>query len=107
MKDTITYEDYHLRLLQMLEENPHLSQREVSDSIGISLGKVNYILKAFLEKGVLKMQNFKNNQNKLGYAYLLTPHGIEEKARITLHFYERKKKEYEELKREVERLGLK
>lgn len=106
MKEISAYENYHLKLLQILEENPYISQREVSDTLGLSLGKVNYILKAFLEKGVLKMQNFKNNQNKLGYAYLLTPHGIEEKARITIDFFERKKKEYEELMKEMERLGL-
>ncbi|EMY61183.1 putative EPS-associated transcriptional regulator, MarR family [Leptospira terpstrae serovar Hualin str. LT 11-33 = ATCC 700639] len=73
--------------------------------LGLSLGKVNYILKAFLDKGLIKMNNFRNNKNKLSYTYLLTPRGIEEKARMTLHFYEIKKREYEALRTEVEKLG--
>lgn len=105
MKDPYEYSDHHLKLLQLLEENPHLSQRDASDVLGLSLGKVNYILKAFLDKGLIKMNNFRNNKNKLSYTYLLTPQGIEEKARMTLHFYEKKKKEYEELRAEVEKLG--
>lgn len=105
MKDNFQYHDHHLKLLQLLDENPHLSQRDASDVLGLSLGKVNYILKAFLDKGLIKMNNFRNNKNKLSYTYLLTPQGIEEKARMTLHFYEKKKKEYEELKAEVEKLG--
>lgn len=105
MKENFQYHDHHLRLLQLLEENPHLSQRDASDVLGLSLGKVNYILKAFLDKGLIKMNNFRNNKNKLSYTYLLTPQGIEEKARITLHFYEIKKREYEALRAEVEKLG--
>lgn len=105
MKENFQYNDHHLKLLQLLEENPHLSQRDASDVLGLSLGKVNYILKAFLDKGLIKMNNFRNNKNKLSYTYLLTPQGIEEKARMTLHFYEIKKREYEELKAEVEKLG--
>lgn len=105
MKEDFQYNDHHLKLLQLLEENPHLSQRDASDVLGLSLGKVNYILKAFLDKGLIKMNNFRNNKNKLSYTYLLTPQGIEEKARITLHFYEIKKREYEALKAEVEKLG--
>ncbi|MCZ8344752.1 MAG: MarR family EPS-associated transcriptional regulator [Leptospira sp.] len=105
MSDTSAYNDHHLKLLQLLEENPSLSQRDASDILGLSLGKVNYILKAFLDKGLIKINNFKNNKNKLAYTYLLTPTGIEEKAKLTLHFYEVKKREYEALKSEVEKLG--
>lgn len=105
MKENFQYNDHHLKLLQLLEENPHLSQRDASDVLGLSLGKVNYILKAFLDKGLIKMNNFRNNKNKLSYTYLLTPRGIEEKARMTLHFYEIKKREYEALRTEVEKLG--
>ncbi|WP_408605913.1 MarR family EPS-associated transcriptional regulator [Leptospira wolbachii] len=105
MKDNYQYNDHHLKLLQLLQENPHLSQRDASDVMGLSLGKVNYILKAFLDKGLIKMNNFRNNKNKLSYTYLLTPRGIEEKARMTLHFYEVKKREYEALRAEVEKLG--
>ncbi|MDF3820187.1 MarR family EPS-associated transcriptional regulator [Leptospira sp. 96542] len=105
MKDNTAFNDHHLKLLQLLEENPSLSQRDASDILGLSLGKVNYILKAFLDKGLIKMNNFKNNKNKLAYTYLLTPSGIEEKAKLTLHFYEVKKREYEALRAEVEKLG--
>jgi EPS-associated MarR family transcriptional regulator len=105
LKESVTYNDHHLKLLQLLEENPSLSQRDASDILGLSLGKVNYILKAFLDKGLIKMNNFRNNKNKLAYTYLLTPNGIEEKAKMTLHFYEVKKKEYEALRSEVEKLG--
>ncbi|TGL10781.1 MarR family EPS-associated transcriptional regulator [Leptospira meyeri] len=105
MKEELQYSDYHLKLLQLLAENPHLSQRDASDVLGLSLGKVNYILKAFLDKGLIKMNNFRNNKNKMSYTYLLTPNGIEEKARLTMHFYEIKKKEYEALRAEIEKLG--
>jgi len=97
-------DSHHLKILQLLEENPNLSQREASDTLGLSLGKVNYIISALVEKGLIKMRNFKNNKNKSTYSYLLTPQGLEEKIRLTYHFYEVKKREYEELKNEVERL---
>jgi EPS-associated MarR family transcriptional regulator len=99
-------EDHNLKVLRLLQENPHLSQREASDVLGLSLGKTNYVINALIEKGLIKINNFKNNKNKSSYAYLLTPQGIEEKARLTLHFFEVKRVEYEELKREVEKLGL-
>ena len=100
-------------LLKILEDNPRLSQRDLAKCLGISLGKVNFRLNALIKKGCLKVNNFRNNDNKLAYAYLLTPHGIEEKARITVHFlkykvqeYERLRTEIEELKREAEQKGL-
>jgi EPS-associated MarR family transcriptional regulator len=99
-------EDQNLKVLRLLQENPYLSQRDASDVLGLSLGKTNYVINALIEKGLVKINNFKNNKNKSTYAYLLTPKGIEEKARLTLHFFEVKKKEYEELKREVERMEL-
>jgi EPS-associated MarR family transcriptional regulator len=96
-----------------LEENPGLSQRDLAKLLGISLGKVNFCLNALVDKGSLKIKNFRNNENKLAYAYLLTPRGVEEKARITVGFlkrkmqeYERLRKEIEELKREAEQKGL-
>lgn len=94
------------KLLKILEENPNISQRELSEILGISLGRTNYCLRALVEKGFIKARNFKNNKNKLSYVYLLTPQGIQEKAKLTLKFYEIKKREYEELKKEVERLTL-
>ncbi|TGL59741.1 MarR family EPS-associated transcriptional regulator [Leptospira ognonensis] len=98
-------EDYTLKVLRLLQENPHLSQREASDVLGLSLGKTNYVINALIEKGMIKIKNFKNNKNKSTYAYLLTPQGVEEKARLTMHFFEVKKLEYEELKGEVEKLA--
>jgi EPS-associated MarR family transcriptional regulator len=103
-------EELNYRLLKLLEHNPDLSQRELSQALGVSLGKVNYCLQSLVEKGWVKVQNFRNSRNKLAYAYLLTPRGIEEKARVTLRFLQRKVAEHEliqreiaELRREVER----
>ena len=98
-------EDHNYKVLRLLQEYPYLSQREASDKLGLSLGKTNYVINALIEKGLLKIKNFKNNKNKSTYAYLLTPQGLEEKARLTLQFFEVKKREYEELKREVEKLN--
>lgn len=106
-------ETTHYSLLKTLEENPGLSQRDLAKRLGVSLGKVNYCLNALVEKGSLKINNFRNNENKLAYAYLLTPRGVEQKARMTLDFlqikvqeYERLRMEIEELKREAEQKGL-
>ncbi len=97
-------EDTHLRLLRLLEARPDLSQRDLARELGTSLGKTNYCLNALIGKGWVKVRNFRNNQNKLGYAYLLTPRGIERKAAITVQFLRRKMDEYEDLKREIELL---
>ena len=97
-------ETTHYGLLKTLEDNPGLSQRDLAKRLGISLGKVNFCLNALVEKGSLKISNFRNNENKLAYAYLLTPRGIEEKARITVNFLKHKMQEYEMLKREIEEL---
>ena len=98
--------DIHLDLLRKLEENPEYTQRELSLEMGVSLGKVNYCIKKLTEKGLIKIQNFKRNKNKLGYAYLLTPKGIEEKSRLTFSFLKRKIIEYEILKKEINELKL-
>ena len=97
-------EDSHYHVLKALEANPKLSQRELAKQLGISLGKTNYCLKALVDKGWIKARNFKNSQNKLAYAYILTPKGLEQKARLTLSFLQRKRQEYEALKREIEAL---
>ena len=78
-----------------------MNQRDLSKALGVSLGKTNYCIKALLDKGLIKMQNFRNNQNKLAYVYLLTPAGLEEKARITMHFLKYKVQEYERLRAEI------
>ena len=97
-------ENTHYTLLKMLEENPGMSQRDMAKKLGISLGKVNFCLKALVEKGSVKIDNFRKSDNKLGYAYLLTPHGIEQKARMTVEFLQVKMREYERLKVEIEEL---
>lgn len=88
-------------LLKMLEGDPGLSQRDLAKRLGISLGKVNFCLNALIEKGSLKVSNFRNSNNKLSYAYLLTPHGVEEKAKITVRFLKHKVQEYERLRTEI------
>jgi len=94
-------ETTHYSLLKTLEENPGLSQRDLAKRLGVSLGKVNYCLNALVEKGSLKIGNFRKSDNKLAYAYLLTPRGIEEKARITMEFLQIKMREFERLKAEI------
>ncbi len=91
-------------LLKNLENNPALSQRDLAKRMGISLGKVNFCLNALVAKGCLKVKNFRNSDNKLAYAYLLTPQGIEEKARLTVAFLKYKTQEYERLRAEIEDL---
>jgi EPS-associated MarR family transcriptional regulator len=97
-------DEVRYKLLKLLEPNPHLSQREVARELGISLGKVNYCLRALVDKGWLKAANFKNSRNKSAYTYLLTPRGIEEKARVTSRFLQLKLREYEALKDEIEKI---
>jgi EPS-associated MarR family transcriptional regulator len=97
--------ELQFRVLRLLESNPHLSQRELSKSLGVSLGGVNYCLNALVAKGSIKIQNFRNNQNKWVYAYLLTPQGLAEKTALTGAFLKRKMQEYQELKAEIESLS--
>jgi EPS-associated MarR family transcriptional regulator len=97
-------EDVHYRLLKLLAERPQASQRQLSEALGVSLGKINYCVKALLDQGWIKATNFKNSKNKLAYAYLLTPSGIDAKARITARFLKRKLDEYETLKAEIAQL---
>ena len=99
-------QDIRLDLLRKLESNPQYTQRELSREVGVSLGKVNYCMKKLTEKGLIKLSNFTHNPNKMGYAYLLTPSGIEEKSRLTFSFLKRKLIEYEVLKREINALQL-
>lgn len=94
-------EDTHYRLLRLIEANPSISQRELASEMGVSLGKANYCLRALVEKGFVKLENFRRHDNKLAYAYLLTPAGIEEKSRVTLAFLCRKEREYEEIRQEI------
>ena len=91
-------------ILRTLEENPRLTQREISKELGVSLGKTNYVIKALIYKGWLKLNNFKRSDKKLGYIYLLTPTGISEKTVLAQNFLRRKSDEYNRLKEEIEKL---
>jgi EPS-associated MarR family transcriptional regulator len=97
-------DDAHWQVLRLLEINPEISQRELAVALGVSLGKTNYCLKALLDKGLLKIQNFQSSKRKLAYAYVLTPAGIREKAALTRRFLARKVGEYERLRVEIEAL---
>lgn len=97
-------EDTAFRVMRILQENPDLTQRELAEKLGISVGGLNYCLKALKEKGLVKMKNFTNSKNKFGYVYVLTPVGLLEKAAITHRFLQRKMEEYESLKAEIEAL---
>jgi EPS-associated MarR family transcriptional regulator len=97
-------DEYRCKILRILEEDPDISQRELARALGISLGRANFCLKALIEKGWIKVNNFKNSNNKKAYMYLLTRRGVAEKARVTSRFLERKVAEYEALRREIEQL---
>lgn len=99
MQDEITY-----KLLKSIDEDPAQSQRDLSKSLGISLGKLNYCLKALMEKGLVKANSFCQSDNKGGYLYLLTPYGVDEKTRVTVRFLKRKMNEYELLEKEIAEL---
>jgi EPS-associated MarR family transcriptional regulator len=95
----------HLKVLRCIEDNPEISQRQIADALGISLGKTNYCVRALLEKGWIKARNFKNSKNKVAYAYILTPQGIEQKTQLAYQFLKRKQIEFEALKREIDLLS--
>ena len=97
-------EDTYFRVMRILQENPDLTQRELAEKLGVSVGGLNYCLKALMDKGWVKMQNFQNSKNKFKYVYLLTPQGIAERVALTSRFLDRKMQEYEALKAEIESL---
>jgi EPS-associated MarR family transcriptional regulator len=99
-------QDIRLDLLRKLESSSQFTQRELAREMGVSLGKVNYCMKKLTEKGWVKLTNFTHNPNKMGYMYLLTPSGIDEKSRLTFSFLKRKIVEYEVLKKEINALKL-
>ncbi len=97
-------DEYRYKIFKLVEAKPEISQRELAKELGISLGKVNFCLKALIEKGQLKMRNFRNSKRKLAYMYVLTPKGIEEKTSVTARFLKRKLEEYESLQADIEQL---
>lgn len=101
---TMQQNDTHYALMRLIEQQPDLSQRELAEALGVSVGKVNYCLRALIERGWIKANNFRNSQNRAGYLYLLTPEGIKQKAVLTKRFLKRKMAEYEQLKQEIQQL---
>ena len=97
-------EDTYFRVMRILQDNPDLTQRELAEKLGISVGGLNYCLNALIDKGWVKMQNFSQSKNKFGYIYVLTPSGIAQKAALTGRFLQRKLHEFEALKAEIETL---
>ena len=91
-------------ILKILEDNPKMTQRQVAKEMGLSLGKTNYIIRALVAKGWVKLSNFKRSDNKLGYIYLLTPEGVAKKSILAENFLRRKSEEYNRLKKEIEML---
>ena len=97
-------EEIRYRILKKIAEDPDVSQRELADQMGVSLGKINYCMQALKDRGLVKARNFKNNPDKRRYLYMLTPKGVEEKTRVTARFLKRKLNEYELLKKEIAEL---
>lgn len=104
MNKSKTGTEESLMLLRTISDNPQITQRELSSRLGLSLGKINYLMRSLMDKGFIKANNFKNSQNKISYLYFLTPAGIEEKTKITYRFLKRKMEEYEKLENEIRHL---
>jgi len=98
------HQEIHYRLLNLLADEPRLRQQDMARMMGISIGKVNYCIAELAREGLIKINRFKNAKSKLPFTYLLTPHGMEEKARITVRFLKRKLEEYDEIKRQIKAL---
>ena len=105
-EDSAFQEELRLRVMRVLEDNPQATQRQIASELGVSLGGVNYCLKALVDRGLVKLENFVKSNNKMGYAYFLTPDGITEKVIITKKFLKQKINEYEQLKKEIEAMEL-
>jgi MarR family transcriptional regulator, temperature-dependent positive regulator of motility len=97
----LTHDEAHYRVLRMLQDNPDISQRELADALGVSVGKAHYLLRGLIEKGFVKVRNFRRSNNKIGYLYKLTPSGIREKLDVTRRYLARREAEYESLRAEI------
>ena len=100
----MTNDELEYRVLKWLQNNPNVTQRQLASELGVSLGKVNFLLKSLTQAGWVKLENFKRSDKKIGYAYLLTPSGLMEMAKITRSFLERKEVEYQQLNNEIQQL---
>tara|TARA_X000000368_G_scaffold262910_1_gene208128 strand:+ start:2529 stop:2852 length:324 start_codon:yes stop_codon:yes gene_type:complete len=96
--------EINLEILRNIEDNPNLTQRQMAKELDVSLGKINYLIKSLIEKGSLIIENFRTSDNKLGYLYVITPKGIEQRRKLTLTFLKRRSEEFDKLKKEMERL---
>tara|TARA_B100001758_G_C18130780_1_gene463706 strand:+ start:166 stop:492 length:327 start_codon:yes stop_codon:yes gene_type:complete len=96
--------EINLEILRNLESNPNLTQRQMAKELDVSLGKINYLIKSLIEKGSLIVENFKTSENKLGYLYVITTKGIEQRRKLTLAFLKRRSEEFDKLKKEMEQL---
>ena len=103
-RQSVLQEDTTFRVLRILEQEPSISQRALASRLGLSLGGLNYSLRALVDKGFVKLENFRNNPKKLGYLYVLTPAGVAEKAALTGRFLQRKMAEYETLRAEIKEI---
>lgn len=97
-------DELRYKILRLLDQQPHLSQRSLARELGLSLGKANYCVQALMGKGLVKARNFRNSENKTAYMYYLTPKGVQDKARVTIRFLKIRMAEYEQLKAEIETL---
>ena len=97
-------DELHYNVLKQLEDNPHMTQRQLASVLGVSLGKTNYLIRSLLDVGWIKLGNFRRSNNKMGYSYLLTRRGLSDKAEVTKRFLKRKRAEYERLASEIEAL---
>ena len=104
-RQTKLQEDTYFRLMKIIQDQPEISQRELAVRLGVSLGGINYCLKALIDKGFIKVRNFSNSGSKLKYGYLLTPSGLREKTNLTIGFLRRKMTEYEDIKAEIEAIN--
>lgn len=96
--------DEEFNLLRLIDKKPGESQRKIAKELGFSLGKLNYCIKALKQKGLIKIRNFSNNENKISYLYLLTPKGINKKAKLTINYLKMKSEEYQQLKKELKEI---
>ena len=99
-----SWQQDHYNILREIDKKKLLNQRQLAKGTGLSLGKLNYCLKALKEKGLVKIKNFHKNPNKIGYIYILTPKGVSVKTRLTINFMKKKMKEYDQLKMELDKI---
>lgn len=95
-------DDVQLKVMRLIEATPDITQRDLASKLGVSVGKANYLLKGLISKGLVKAENFRKSQNKIGYLYIFTPEGLEQKARITRRYLQKRVAEYESMKAELE-----